>query len=251
MNNPVYTQLVASHLEFSYAEMTSAFNAVKILFASAAAFFAIVYVNSKCVPHSTRQQLDYQMRRVALFSASNMLILDSLRKKAYAQDNGDEVLAKVREKLPQGNNETPSLDVSPVRDTVFTFTTVEETASFIKEHCTTILSAVQSTGRPLYRGETIFGENRSGGQQKPVLMFPKPDLLSPATYDSPTAADFFTSFTEYMEKSGRSSKDSGAAAAAAEVSSTVVSARNGHLATPNVLDASKWGPVCSVWPLDR
>ena len=32
--------------------------------------------------------------------------------------------------------------------------------------------------------------------------------------------------------------------------SYVATPRNGHLASPDILQASLWGPVVSVWPLD-
>jgi len=139
--------------------------------------------------------------------------------------------------------------------------TVEAAADFIATHCTVMLQAARSTGRLLYRGEPAFisaAAQRSqspatGGDdatfpaalaalmiKRPLLLSSPPDLLDPATSGA-AAADYFLAVSEAMEAAQRRQE---------KLPTVFVSPRTGHLATPDPVAASQWGPVASVWPLD-
>ena len=146
---------------------------------------------------------------------------------------------------------------------------VEVAAELILTHCTTMLSAARTTGRLLYRGEPVFltqgissssvsssstvinsssvATSLSAMVEKcPLLLSAPPDLLDSNTYTNPAAADFFQTISTALEQQQdqQQSDKNGA------YGKYVATPRNGHLATPDILEASKWGPVVSVWPLD-
>lgn len=105
------------------------------------------------------------------------------------------------------------------------FGTVEHTADFIKKHCTTIYENVKSSGKLIYRGEET---------STPTLLSTPSDLLLPSAYDNPVTADFFKSVNTALHRNNQSS----------------IFPDEAHIASPNPMVASKWGPVCSIWPLD-
>jgi hypothetical protein len=100
-------------------------------------------------------------------------------------------------------------------------------ATFIRDHCTQILSAVKKSGRCLYRGESSCGRS-------PVLLSPDFDLLDASTYSSSVASDYFSTLNTAMLEQGVKS----------------VHPSIGHIGTSNAMKAGEWGPVCSVWPVD-
>jgi hypothetical protein len=103
------------------------------------------------------------------------------------------------------------------------FESVEATAKFIRSYCPTILKAARESGLLLYRGENSVKGKHS------LLIQSKSDLTDPKTYDSFAAADYFTSFSHYTSGIFDS----------------------GLIATSQSMDASAWGPVASIWPLDN
>ena len=140
--------------------------------------------------------------------------------------------------------------------------TVEAAADFIATHCTVMLQAARSTGRLLYRGEPAFisaaaqcsQSPATGGDdatfpaalaalmiKRPLLLSSPPDLLDPATSGA-AAADYFLAVSEAMEAAQRRQLQ--------QPPTVYVSPRTGHLATPDPVAASQWGPVASIWPLD-
>lgn len=148
---------------------------------------------------------------------------------------------------------------------------VEVAAEIILTHCTTMLSAARTTGRLLYRGEPVFLTQGVSGssvssystinsssvatslsammEKCPLLLSAPPDLLDISTYTNPAAADFFQTISTALEQQQQQQLQQ-----QSDKSGTygkyVATPRNGHLATPDILEASKWGPVVSVWPLD-
>jgi hypothetical protein len=145
---------------------------------------------------------------------------------------------------------------------------VEVAAEIILTHCTTMLSAARTTGRLLYRGEPVFLTQGSSTYTKssnsitsdsnyntvatslsammdkcPLLLSAPPDLLDPSTYRNPAAADFFQTISTALEQRTQQGSD-------ISEGRYVATPRNGHLATPDILEASRWGPVVSIWPLD-
>ena len=101
------------------------------------------------------------------------------------------------------------------------FNSVESTAAFIKKHCATMLDASRESGVCLYRGESVV-------KSRPILLQSFSDLQDPKTYNSFAAADFFQSYDNF----------------------TLGLFNAGHIGTPSLMEASAWGGVVSVWPLD-
>ena len=120
--------------------------------------------------------------------------------------------------------ETNRLTKANAADSVFNMQ-IDTAAKIINQHCQVTLSAVKNTGRLIYRGEET-------SESKPLLYISKSDLLAADTYN-PTAANFFEFCSEAMEKS-----------------ELPISPRRGHLATSDQAQASQWGPICSIWPID-
>ena len=60
-------------------------------------------------------------------------------------------------------------------------------------------------------------------------MVSKSDLKLPELYERYVAAAFFKRVNEF----------------------TNAMVNSGHIGTSNIMDASKWGPTVSVWPLDN
>ena len=88
------------------------------------------------------------------------------------------------------------------------------------------ISAVQETGRSLYRGEAALGAAAS-------LLNPTPDLLQLDTYGSTAARRYFQELEAVLaEKS------------AARPST-------GHIAVSNLEAAAQWGAAASIWPLGQ
>lgn len=110
------------------------------------------------------------------------------------------------------------------------FNNLENAADFITKNCQTILKSTSNTGRCLYRGELNLGKQAS-------LENPNGDLLSKSTYSSSSAAvgvaaaDYFK-FLDGVLLNGSLVK-------------------YGHICTSSQRDASAWGPVYSIWPLDQ
>ena len=102
------------------------------------------------------------------------------------------------------------------------FESVESTASFIRSHCKSILTAVRDSGNLLYRGEKLV-------KRKPIILQSFSDLQDPKTYNSFAAADYFTFFLDNF---------------------TVEQFGGAHIGTSSAMEASVWGPVASIWPLD-
>jgi len=111
------------------------------------------------------------------------------------------------------------------------FNDITATSDFIESNCKTVLGACRNTGRLLYRGETRFSSKLAT-----LVKEDKSDLLSPETYKSVSvasgvaAADYFK-FLDLTVLDG-----------------TLIS--SGHIATSSQKDASTWGPLFSIWPLD-
>lgn len=101
------------------------------------------------------------------------------------------------------------------------FESVDSTAAFIKKHCATMLAASRESGVCLYRGESIV-------KSKPILLQSFSDLQDPKTYNSVIAVDFFKSFDNF----------------------TLGLFEAGHIGTSSAMEASAWGSVASIWPLD-
>jgi len=119
------------------------------------------------------------------------------------------------------------------------FSNLDESAEFIQKHCTKILQAARQSGKLLYRGEpSLKGLSAA-------LISSDGDLLDVDTYnerkldanDASPQAKFGSLVANYFE-----SLD------AAITSSPKPS--TSHLATGSIMEASKWGPVASVWPVD-
>lgn len=111
-------------------------------------------------------------------------------------------------------------------DKLFAFDDVDMAANFIETNCKQLLQFVNQTGRLLYRGD------ESLSIYNPRLIALKPDLLSPYTY-SAAAADYFQVLDSSID------------------SPTAVKPSRGHLSVSSSMRASQWGPVYSIWPLDR
>jgi hypothetical protein len=107
------------------------------------------------------------------------------------------------------------------------FDELEEVSNFIKKNCKTIYKASKATGRILYRGETSIA--------KPSLVSSKFDLFDENTYSSKSAVDYFSIIDEEMKVKFPMS----------------VRPKFAHLGTTALMMASVWGPVCSIWPIDR
>jgi hypothetical protein len=91
--------------------------------------------------------------------------------------------------------------------------------------------AVQQSHHFLYRGT----DDDDGGDYKysPQIQHPEPDLLIPGTYyDNPAALDYFTCLEKRLLRSAVAARPS-----------------TGHVATSDPMEAGRWGPVVSVWPL--
>lgn len=114
-------------------------------------------------------------------------------------------------------------------DSMFSMETVEDTAKFIRNHCKTMYANVKSSGKLLYRGENIFKDNKIPG-----LLCTPSDLLSPSAYENPVTADFFKYVNLALHQNNQST----------------VFPDEAHIASPDPMIASQWGPVCSIWPLD-
>ena len=156
--------------------------------------------------------------------------------------------------------------------------TVEAAAAFITSHCSAMLQAARSTGRLLYRGEPAFLSTATAstrqkniateGQltmglpaalaalmiQTPLLLSSPPDLADPRTY-GPAAADYFAAVSDAMEAQQLmadtlSQHQQQHPQQLQSLPPVFVSPRTGHLATPDPVAASRWGPVVSIWPLD-
>jgi hypothetical protein len=109
---------------------------------------------------------------------------------------------------------------------------IEAAAKFIQENCTIFLNAAHETGRVVYRGER--STRIENGQS--VLRSPAYDLLETGTYsDFPdVAADYFQSLDRFLMQQGQQQIRPGI----------------GHIAVADLIKASQWGVVESVWPLD-
>jgi len=111
------------------------------------------------------------------------------------------------------------------------FSDIVATSEFIESNCKTVLGACRNTGRLLYRGETRFSSKLAT-----LVKEYKSDLFSPETYKSDSvasgvaAADFF----KFLDR--------------AVLDGKLIS--SGHIATSSQKDASMWGPLFSIWPLD-
>lgn len=121
----------------------------------------------------------------------------------------------------------PSTATKVPPNQLVSFIDVASAAEFIETNCRQLLGFVKSSGRLLYRGEEALGIS------SPALIALTPDLLSPYTYGG-AAADYFRSLDESPEASALSLHPGRA-----------------HLAVSSQMRASQWGPVYSIWPLDR
>jgi hypothetical protein len=105
--------------------------------------------------------------------------------------------------------------------------TIDNAANLISKYCTTTLIACKDVGKLLYRGESV---QLSG----PHIIATGFDLIEEGTYANPVAVDFFRNSDSAMRERN-----------------LPISPSMGHLATSNPLEASKWGSLCSIWPLDK
>ena len=123
--------------------------------------------------------------------------------------------------------------------------------------------------------------------KNPLLLYAPPDLLDQSTYGNPLAVDFFNTISVALETKSAAAKKMSTSSTSTTMtdasdrnqkstslnndvardsngnsnngiypqeepcSNYVATPRNGHLATPDILQASLWGPVVSIWPLDN
>ena len=121
---------------------------------------------------------------------------------------------------------TPNMNHN--NDDIFaTFQSITAVAEMIRIFSPTTLRASLETGNLLYRGEPNIGTT-------PALIYTAPDLLIPGTYASPLAIDYFKTLDEALSTRG-----------------VVARPSLSHLTTPVAMDASRWGPITSIWPLEN
>jgi hypothetical protein len=108
--------------------------------------------------------------------------------------------------------------------------------------------AVQQSHHFLYRGaddDAGDGDYYNKYSSNPRIQHPEPDLLIPGTYDTNTdnpddaALDYFQGLEKRLLRSSSS----------AVVDVVAARPSTGHIATSDPMEASRWGPVVSVWPL--
>lgn len=106
---------------------------------------------------------------------------------------------------------------------------IEAAAKFIQQNCTVFLKAARESGHLVYRGE------RNGNGQS-AIRSPAYDLLETGTYAdfSDITADYFRNIDRYLLQQGQQ-----------QCRPSI-----GHLAVADLITASQWGAVESVWPVD-
>lgn len=140
----------------------------------------------------------------------------------------------------------PTTSVTPL--------SLDDALKVIKKECPYgFLYEVASSGAKfLYRGENIgLGTGTSDDSDDVnsiksdcARMNPKPDLLVPGTYDSDEALRYFHNLEEYLKDLEAFMNFGGRNVVLAKPS-------NGHIATPSIKEASKWGEPVSIWPLGK
>jgi hypothetical protein len=118
------------------------------------------------------------------------------------------------------------------------------------------LQAVKkSGGKFLYRGEDMnynyVESTRNSGSdsisvRNCVWMNPEPDLLLPGTYSDDNALKYFQSLENCLDTNNEivvTAKEGKTC-----TNNNIARPSNAHIATPNIVEARKWGESVSIWP---